>query len=64
MSGNCFGSEDVLFEEALLDKLFQVPSEGPTGNGLVPFAVMIEQYFYDLGSEGLCWIGLGRLTYD
>ena len=28
LSENCFGSEDVLFEEALLDKFFQVHLEG------------------------------------
>ena len=27
-SEGCFESEDVLFEEALLDELFQIPSEG------------------------------------
>ena len=31
-------------------------------NDLVPFAIVVEQYSSDKGSEGLCWTGLGRLT--
>ena len=38
---NRLGSEDVLFEEALLDELFQVSSEGPAMDGLVPLAVVV-----------------------
>jgi len=33
--------EDVLLEEALLNNLLQVSSEGPTMDGLVPFTVMV-----------------------
>ena len=45
LSGNCLGSEDVLFEEALLDELFQVPLEGPTIDSFMPFTVMIGAVF-------------------
>jgi len=38
---NCLGGEDVLIEEALLDKILQVFSEGPTIDGLVLFAVVV-----------------------
>jgi len=42
----CFGSEDVLFEEILLDELFQVLSEGPTMNGLVSLVVIVGAIFF------------------
>jgi len=35
-SRGCFHSEDVLFEETLLDELFQVLQEGPLVDGLCP----------------------------
>ena len=41
----CFESMDVLFEEALLDELFNVPLEGPTMDGLVPFGVVVGAIF-------------------
>ena len=40
-SGDCFGYEDILLEEALADELFQVPSEAPKLDGLVPFIVVV-----------------------
>ena len=61
LSGNCLKSEDVLFEKALLVQFLQVPSEHPTMDGLVPFAVMVGQYSSNSGSEGSCWISFGRL---
>ena len=42
----CFGIEDVLFEEILLDELFQVLSEGPTMNGLVSLVVIVGAIFF------------------
>ena len=33
--GGCFGCENILLEEALTSKLFQVPSEASTMDGLV-----------------------------
>jgi len=38
LSRSCFESEDIFFEEVLLDELFQVLSEGPAMNGLVSLA--------------------------
>jgi len=40
LSGNHLGSEDVLFEEALLDEFLQVPSEGPTLNDFVSLTLV------------------------
>ena len=40
------GSEDVLFKEALLDELFQVPSKGPTMDSFVPFTFVIRAVFF------------------
>ena len=37
---NRLGSEDIFFKEALLDEFFQIPSEGPTVDGLVPPTVV------------------------
>jgi len=48
-SGDCFGSEDVLFEETLLDKLFQVLPEGPAMDSLLSLAVIIEAIFFCFG---------------
>ena len=42
---NCLGGEDILLEEALLDELLQVFSEGPAMDGLVPFAVVVGAVF-------------------
>jgi len=42
---NYLGSEDVFFEEALLDELFQVPLEGLTMDGLVPFTSVVGAVF-------------------
>ena len=40
-SKDCFGSEDVLFEEPLLDELFHVLQGGPAMDSLMSLAVMI-----------------------
>ena len=40
LSRNYLGGEDVLLEEALLDELFQISSEGLTMNGLVFLAIV------------------------
>ena len=45
-----FGSENVLFEEILLDELFQVLLEDPTVDGLVPLVVTIGAIFFCSGS--------------
>jgi len=45
-SGGYFRSKNVLFEEALLDELFQVLSEGPVVDGLVSLAVMVGVIFF------------------
>jgi len=45
LTENCFGSEDVLFEEALVNEFFQVPSEGPAVDDLVPFAIVVGTVF-------------------
>jgi len=42
---NYLESENALFEEALLDELFQVPSEGPTVDSLMPFIFVIGAVF-------------------
>jgi len=62
LSEICFGCENIFFEEDQLNELFQVLSEGPTVDGLVPFGFVIGAVFLDARSEGLCWIGLRRLT--
>ena len=41
LSENRLRGEDVLFEEALLDELLQVPSEGLAIDGLVSLAVVV-----------------------
>jgi len=51
--GDCFGRMDVLFEEALLDELFCVLSEGPTMDGLVFLNVMVEAIFFCFGKHGI-----------
>jgi len=55
---NHLGSENILLEEALLDKLFQVSSEVPTVNSLVPFTVIVQAV---LLRPGQWQIGLDRL---
>jgi len=60
---NHLGGEHVLLEEALLDELFQVSSEGLTMDDLVPFAVLVRAVLLRPSSEGLGWIGFGRLTH-
>jgi len=45
-SGGCFGCEDIFFEEVLADELFQVLSEAPAMDGLVPLAVMVGAIFF------------------
>jgi len=61
--GGCFESEDVLFEEILLDKPFHVLPEGPSMDNLVFLIVIIAAIFSALGSEGSYQIGLRRLTH-
>ena len=39
-------SEDVLFEEALVDKFFQVPPEALAVDDMVSFTVMIRTVFF------------------
>ena len=51
MSENFLGSKDVLFEEALLDELFQIPSEGPTIDDLVPFTFVVGAVFLRPGKR-------------
>jgi len=41
-----FGSEDVHFEETLLDELFHVLPEGPTMHGLMSLAIIVEAIFF------------------
>ena len=48
-SGGCFGGEDVLFEETLLDELLQVLPEGPVMDGLVSLAVIVGEIFFHSG---------------
>jgi len=46
---NHLGSEDIFLEEALLDKSLQVSQEGPTVDGLVPLAVVVEAVLFRPG---------------
>ena len=55
--------KDVLFEEAILDKLFQVLPEGPTMDDLVSLTVMIGEIFLCSGECGIVPDCRGRLTY-
>jgi len=41
-SEDCLGSEDIFLEEAPMDEFFQILSEDPIMNGLVPFTIMVE----------------------
>jgi len=45
-SGGSLESEDVLFEETLLDELFQVLLEGRIVDGLVSLSVMVGAVFF------------------
>jgi len=45
LSGNYLESKDLLFEEALLDELFQVPSEGPIMDSLMAFTFVVGAVF-------------------
>ena len=45
-SEDYFGYENILLEEALTDKLFQVPSEAPAMDGLVPLFIMVGAVFF------------------
>jgi len=51
--GGYFGSKDVLFEEILVDELFQVLLEGPTVDGLVPLTVMVIGIFFCSEKHGI-----------
>ena len=42
----CFRSEEVFFEEALTDKLFQVLSEISAVDGLVPMSIVVRTVFF------------------
>jgi len=48
-SRGCFESEDVLFEETLLDELFQILKEGPLMDGLVSLAIIVGAIFFCSG---------------
>jgi len=50
-------SEDVLFEEALADKFFQVPPEALAVDDMVSFTVMIRIVLF---CSGECGVVLGR----
>ena len=41
--------EDVLLEEALLDELLQVSSEGQAMDGLVPLTIVVEEVLLRAG---------------
>ena len=45
-SRGCFRSENVLFEETILDKIFQILLEGSTINSLVSLAAMEGAIFF------------------
>jgi len=47
LSESYFGREDVFFEEALLNELFQVLSEGPTVDSLVSFGFLVGAVFLE-----------------
>ena len=51
-SRGCFESEDVLFEETLLDELFQILKEGPLMDGLVSLTVMVGAIIFYFGKWG------------
>ena len=40
-SGDYFVCKDIFLKEALADELFQVPSEAPIMDDLVPFTVVV-----------------------
>ena len=52
-SGCCFGRGDIFFEDALLNELFQVLSEGPTVDGLVPFGFVVGAVFLRSEKRGI-----------
>jgi len=60
-SEGCFRSEDILFEEVLLDQLSQVLLEGPAVDCRVSLAVMIGAIVFCSESEGSYRIGLEHL---
>jgi len=45
--------EDALFEEVMLNELFQVLSEGPTMNDFVTFRFVIGAVFFRLRKQGI-----------
>ena len=49
ISRDYFESEDVLFEEILLDELFQILPKGPEVNDLVSLAAMVRAIFFYSG---------------
>jgi len=46
-----------------MDELIQISLESPTVDGLMPFKSWNEQYSFDPRSDGLGWIGFGRLNH-
>jgi len=52
-TGGCLGGEDVLFEEVLADKFFQVPLEALTMGGPVSFTVIIRAILFCSGECGV-----------
>jgi len=58
------GSEDVLLEEALLDELFEISSESPTIDSLVPLTVMELVVPLRPGQWWLGKIDFGYLIHD
>jgi len=62
-TGGCLRGEEILFEEVLANKFFQIPLEALAVNGLVSFTVVIITVLFYSG-EGSYWIGLGCLTHD
>ena len=60
--GGCFRSKDVLFEEALLDELFQILLDVIVVDSFMSLTVMVRAIFFYSGKHGIVRIGLGRLT--
>ena len=60
--GGCLEGEDVLFEEVLTDKFFQLPPKALAVNCSVSFTVMIRAASSALESIGSYCIGLRHLT--
>ena len=50
-SGDCFGCEDILLEEALEDEFFQISLEALTMDDFVPLTIVVRAVLFCSGYE-------------